>query len=108
VGSYSKQRFFPAPSKLTSSKKGRSRPSRHTQLRAQNNQADLQRYARANVTNSLIAEAVREELQKLQITLTGQDPSDVTHPALPGIVVKIDESLFIGRQRLPLIATLLG
>ncbi|MFT5656689.1 MAG: 2-hydroxychromene-2-carboxylate isomerase, partial [Arenicella sp.] len=92
--------FFPAPSKLTRSKKGQSRAARHTQFRAQNHQADLQRYARANVTSSAMAEAVRAELQRLEITLTDQSPPDVTHPALPGIVVKIDENLFIGRQHL--------
>jgi 2-hydroxychromene-2-carboxylate isomerase len=101
VGIESKE-FFPV-----ASTQDQSRGARHTQLRALNHKDNLQRYARAGVTDDQMSEAVSQELQKLHITLADTGPLDVIHPALPGVVVKIDESLFIGRQHLPLIATLL-
>lgn len=95
--------FFPR-----TSVEDQSRGARHTQLREQSYKANLQRYGNVNVSDDEIAEAVQQELHKMQITLAGSGPDDVIHPALPGIVIKIDDGIFIGRQHLPLIASLLG
>lgn len=85
-----------------------SRTARHSQLRVANHKANLHRYGGGVVSNDELAKAVHKELEQRQITLADSGPSDVIHPALPGVVIKIDEDIFIGRQHLPLIATLLG
>lgn len=85
-----------------------SRSARHKHFRVRNLEASLRRYAPQGVAHDEMAEAVGLELKRLGITLQSEGPADVTHPAMPGIVVKIDEELFIGRQHLPLLTALLG
>lgn len=89
-----------------------SRGALHKHFRARNRRSDLERYAPgeaksedipAALTAALTAE-LTAELKTHGLVLAQEGPAEVRNPALPGIVVKIDEELYIGRQHLPLIA----
>ncbi len=81
-----------------------SRGARHKHFRAHNEQADLQRYTPPGLEPGDIAAALTEELKTHGITLAQEGPPETIRPALPGVIVKVDEELYIGRQHLPLLA----
>lgn len=78
-----------------------SRSSQHQQWRDAEQQRNRQRYeSRATSRDG----AVDAFLGQQQIELQSAGPDLVRRPALPGIVVLLDNEIFIGRQHLPLIA----
>ncbi len=51
-----------------------------------------------------IHSAVSNQLKALDIKLNQDGPADITHPVLPGVVIQVDEELYIGRQHFPSLA----
>ena len=83
-----------------------SRAARHKHLRADTLAQNIRRYSPQGLTGEM-ASAISRELERLNIRLETDGPKDITHPPMPGIVIKLDDELFIGRQHLPLISKLL-
>ena len=84
-----------------------SRSAQHKHRRASNLEANLERYCPQEIAHNSVSVAIENEMNRLGINIETEGPSDVTHPAMPGIVVKLNEELFIGRQHLPLLRALL-
>ncbi|MDG2336213.1 MAG: DsbA family protein [Myxococcota bacterium] len=81
-----------------------SRGALHKHFRLRNRRADLERYTPEELKNEDLREALAAALKTHGLVLGQEGPAEVRRSALPGIVVKIDEELYIGRQHLPLIA----
>jgi len=82
----------------------RSRGARHKHLRVRNEEANLSRYLPPGMALGDVASSLTEALEAHEIDLGGEGPPEVMRPALPGVVVKVDEELYIGRQHLPFLA----
>lgn len=82
---------------------GRSRSELHRQWRERNRLQNLERYNSTEAEPGDYMHAIAQLLQQNKISPKKDGPEQVIHPAMPGIVVLLDEELFIGRQHLPLI-----
>lgn len=80
-----------------------SRSALHKQWREKNRLHNLERYNSTGSESGNYANAIAQLLQQNQITPKMEGPEQVVRPAMPGIVVLLDDELFIGRQHLPLI-----
>ena len=102
-------RVMPRPSEELPALDDKSRAARHKHLRADTLAQNLRRYSPLGQAGDMteIASAVSQELKRLNIHLEDNGPDDIRQPPMPGIVIKLDEEIFIGRQHLPLISKLL-
>ena len=80
-----------------------SRSAMHKRWRAKNRESDMRRYGDLEITTQGCEQRIDEYLRQCHIELAEQGPDQVLRPAMPGLVMLLDEELFIGRQHLPLI-----
>ena len=85
-----------------------SRGEIHRQRRVNTNQLNLQRYGNGIQSNDDLDPLINQTLKNCGIELGSGDGALPDPSPFPGIVVKLDEQLFIGRQHLPLISALLS
>jgi 2-hydroxychromene-2-carboxylate isomerase len=88
--------------------KGQSRSALHRQWREKNRLQNLARYCAVEAQSESYSGAIDQLLKQHNISLQGVGPQQVIRPAAPGIVVLLDDELFIGRQHLPLLAARLN
>ncbi len=81
-----------------------SRSAMHKRLRASNQAAGIRRYGPSEIAPGDYAQAIEQRLLKSNIILADNGPDSLMRPAMPGVVVLLDDELFIGRQHLPLLA----
>jgi len=82
---------------------GRSRGALHKQWREKNRLRNLERYNSTGTMPGNYANDIDQFLQQNHISPEMNGPEQVVRPAMPGIVVLLDDELFIGRQHMPLI-----
>lgn len=85
--------------------------SRTSSTRARSTEHQLRREAeweRNRERYEITATAMAKLLDDHQIEFRSDGPEQVLKPARPGVVVLLDDEVFIGRQHLPLIAEKLG
>jgi len=82
---------------------GQSRSALHRQWREKNRLKNLDRYCSYESESESYKVAIDRLLQQHKISLQTNGPEQVTRPAMPGIVVLLDDELFIGRQHFPLL-----
>jgi 2-hydroxychromene-2-carboxylate isomerase len=85
-----------------------SRSAVHKRRRRDNRAADIRRYDSSGIASRDYAEAIEQYLQQSDISLADDGPEQLMQPAMPGMIVLMDDELFIGRQHLPLLAARLG
>lgn len=85
-----------------------SRGAMHQRFRIANAARDAERYGPAGMSPGDYPARIAALLHAAGVSLDDDGPSQVVHPAMPGIVVLLDDEIFIGRQHLPLIARHFG
>ena len=85
-----------------------SRSAMHQRFRRANVQADTRRYGPPGVDPESYSGMIDNLLCDLNISISTEGPEQVLRPAMPGIVMLLDDEIFIGRQHLPLVAIKLG
>lgn len=99
----------PKSSEQLPSLEDKSREAQHKHHRVRNLEANNLRYSpsiKPQDNNEFTAE-IKQELKNHGICLIDHGPEDIINTPLPGVAVKVDGQLFIGRQHLPLISALL-
>ncbi|WP_439102765.1 DsbA family protein [Congregibacter sp.] len=87
---------------------GDSRSAMHQRFRGDTASANERRYAVPAQTPASYGEVITDLLRAGGISLSDNGPEQLLRPAMPGVVVLLDDEIFIGRQHLPLIARKLG
>jgi 2-hydroxychromene-2-carboxylate isomerase len=85
-----------------------SRGAMHRRFRIANAARDAERYGPAGISPRDYPARIAALLHAAGVSLDDEGPSQVVNPAMPGIVVLLDDEIFIGRQHLPLIARHFG
>lgn len=80
-----------------------SRSALHKLFRLQNHDANQHRYNAGGWEGTQIAVEIQRLLDDRGIELSAQGPEQVLRPAMPGVVIMLDDEPFIGRQHLPLL-----
>ncbi|EAQ97350.1 DsbA family protein [Congregibacter litoralis] len=85
-----------------------SRSAMHQRFRRAAVAANERRYGVLDQGQTNYGDLISEMLRAAGIPLEAECPEQVLRPAMPGVVVLLDDEIFIGRQHLPLIAKKLG
>ncbi|WP_439107297.1 DsbA family protein [Congregibacter sp.] len=85
-----------------------SRSAMHQRFRRAHKSANKRRYGVLDIQSDAYADAITDTLSSFDIHLSSEGPEQVTEPAMPGIVMLLDDEIFIGRQHLPLVEAKLG
>jgi 2-hydroxychromene-2-carboxylate isomerase len=81
-----------------------SRGAMHARFRIANAARDAERYGPPGMSPDVYPAQITALLNAAGLSLGDEGPEQVLRPAMPGIVVLLDDEIFIGRQHLPLIA----
>jgi hypothetical protein len=81
-----------------------SRGAMHARFRIANAARDAERYGPPGMSPDDYPAQITALLNAAGLSLGDEGPEQVLRPAMPGIVVLLDDEIFIGRQHLPLIA----
>lgn len=81
-----------------------SRGVEHLRLRAAHAASQAARYAGTTLAGAKVSDAIDKTLVELGVACEEVVPAPFDKPPLPGIMVCLDEELFVGRQHLPLLS----